>query len=408
VRVFVVFALLLGMGIFKAEAVEMVVCAKVTEDGEPLGVTSRFEMNELKFTVYFFVEDENGYGSEKAVFKLYRLENGREILDNTFSMDTKTDWTWFWKSITFSKPGKFKVYTYKSGNELISTKEFELYRKVTNYVGVGLKLKKDSLTNYIRVWGLLEDIYKESITSIFNTEEHLDAGDLITKIGDKSTQYLTLDECISLLKGPEVVGSVIVVKAIDLEGKEKSVTLKRQDIAVTLDSRYIEYFETKEDGDICTQVNNALKEYPSGFKNMKGPELPPTAFQLLDTDYYATVMPDGAISARINESMNGKSAWVVSLFETFNEEEAMRKYKSVAKELSECKIPVCGFVSNSLDDSETMKTTYFLPFGFPNPIPKGYDDVYLEVMYLSMPTFDLNAGGSKNKYSISLKVGPQP
>jgi hypothetical protein len=39
--------------------------------------------------------------------------------DNTISMDTKNNWTWFWKQITFYKSGEFTVDLYDCNDDLV-------------------------------------------------------------------------------------------------------------------------------------------------------------------------------------------------------------------------------------------------------------------------------------------------
>ena len=41
--------------------------------------------------------------------------------DNTLTIDSERDWTWFWKKITFYKTGEFTVDVYDCNDDLLVT-----------------------------------------------------------------------------------------------------------------------------------------------------------------------------------------------------------------------------------------------------------------------------------------------
>lgn len=381
------------------------ICDQIDENKECVNINSRFELPDNltdKKTVYFLYKNDEGLNTSKITMKLYIVNaDGRESLDNTFENNIETDWTWFRQALNFSLPAKFKLYSYDASGNLFNTQTFEIYRKVTEYVGVGLKLKKDSASGYVRVWGLLEEIYKDDITKIFKEYDVLEPGDLITGIEGKNTTAMTLEEAISALRGNGIAGSTVKVSGLDLDGKKKEVTLTRRNLKITAASKYIEYYLTSPAGDACTVVNKILDDYINKFKNYRGPELPPAGFSFT-TDYYSTIMPDNGLEAKIYGG--GQPSWSCTMFENFEEKSAYDYYLNLAKELSACRFKNITFVSNTDNDNEMIRTTYFLPFGFPNPIPEGYENVLIEIKWMSFPHIDFDHPERKNEYSVTINV----
>ena len=55
------------------------------------------------------------YNCSYADFEIYY--NGD--YDNTISMDTKENWTWFWKQITFYDSGEYVIDVYDCNDDLV-------------------------------------------------------------------------------------------------------------------------------------------------------------------------------------------------------------------------------------------------------------------------------------------------
>ena len=92
-------------------------CEGVDDDGEPIDESSRFTIPEDGGYLYVLVQLPYEVGCRKVTLEIYR--NGS--YDNTLTIDSERDWTWFWKKITFYKSGEFTVDVYDCNDDLLVT-----------------------------------------------------------------------------------------------------------------------------------------------------------------------------------------------------------------------------------------------------------------------------------------------
>lgn len=92
-------------------------CEGVDDDGEPIDESSRFTIPEDGGYLYVLVQLPYEVGCRKVNLEIYR--NGS--YDNTLTIDSERDWTWFWKKITFYKSGEFTVDVYDCNDDLLVT-----------------------------------------------------------------------------------------------------------------------------------------------------------------------------------------------------------------------------------------------------------------------------------------------
>lgn len=90
-------------------------CEGVDDDGEPINESTRFTIPADGGYLYVLVQLPYEIDCSSVEIEIYRNDK----YDNTISMDTKNNWTWFWKQITFYKSGEFTVDLYDCNDDLV-------------------------------------------------------------------------------------------------------------------------------------------------------------------------------------------------------------------------------------------------------------------------------------------------
>lgn len=95
----------------------MYFCEGVDDDGEPINESSVFTIPEDGGFLYVLVQIPYEINCRSVSLEIYRNDE----YDNTITVETKKNWTWFWKKITFYKSGEFIIDVYDCNDELIIT-----------------------------------------------------------------------------------------------------------------------------------------------------------------------------------------------------------------------------------------------------------------------------------------------
>ena len=97
-------------------------CDGVSKDGKPINELSVFTLTTDSGVVYFLVNLTEEVNTTEIHYTLYSLDDSNnENYETAIYQDVDKTWMWFWKPITFFKPGKYKIYVYtKEGNVLTS------------------------------------------------------------------------------------------------------------------------------------------------------------------------------------------------------------------------------------------------------------------------------------------------
>ncbi len=122
--VLLVFVLSISFGMLNQSYSQVIYfCESVDADGNPIKASSNFTIPAKGGYLYVLVDLE-GYQVDcsSVDFEIYR--NGK--YDNTISMDTKSNLTWFWKQITFYKAGEFTIDVYDCNDDLIVSGTVEI------------------------------------------------------------------------------------------------------------------------------------------------------------------------------------------------------------------------------------------------------------------------------------------
>lgn len=122
----IAFVLSISFGMFnQSYSQEVYFCEGVDADGNPIKASSNFTIPTNGGYLYVLVDLGYQVDCSSVDFEIYR--NGK--YDNTISMDTKSNWTWFWKQITFYKSGEFTIDVYDCNDDLIVSGTVEIEKK---------------------------------------------------------------------------------------------------------------------------------------------------------------------------------------------------------------------------------------------------------------------------------------
>ncbi len=97
-------------------------CEGVDDDGEPINESSVFTIPDNGGYLYALIQLPYSVDCDFVVLEIYR--NGS--YDNTISIETESDWSWFWKKITFYKAGEYTIDVYDCYDEFITTGSLEI------------------------------------------------------------------------------------------------------------------------------------------------------------------------------------------------------------------------------------------------------------------------------------------
>jgi hypothetical protein len=92
-------------------------CEGVDDDGDPISSSYTFTIPNSGGYLYALIKMPYEIGCRSVSLEVYR--NGK--YDNTITIDTKNDWTWFWKQITFYKAGEYTIDVYDCDDEWLVT-----------------------------------------------------------------------------------------------------------------------------------------------------------------------------------------------------------------------------------------------------------------------------------------------
>lgn len=97
-------------------------CEGVDDDGEPINESSVFTIPESGGYLYVLIQMPYEVGCKRVDLEVYRNGN----YDNTISIDTQRNWTWFWKKVTFYKAGEFVIDVYDCNDEFLTSGSVEI------------------------------------------------------------------------------------------------------------------------------------------------------------------------------------------------------------------------------------------------------------------------------------------
>ncbi len=116
-------AIVFGLSFFSSsQAQSIYFCEGVDDDGEPINESSSFTIPDDGGYLYVLVQLPYEIGCRRVDLEVYRNSK----YDNTISVDTQKNWTWFWKQITFYKAGTYTIDVYDCNNDLIISDDIDI------------------------------------------------------------------------------------------------------------------------------------------------------------------------------------------------------------------------------------------------------------------------------------------
>ncbi len=104
---------------FFSNAQQVIFCEQVDNFGNPKNASKEFSISEKGGFFKILVKLNKKVDAGKIIFDVYSMKESKEIFHNSLRMEVKPDLTWFFKEITFFKPGEYHVYVYDYRDQLL-------------------------------------------------------------------------------------------------------------------------------------------------------------------------------------------------------------------------------------------------------------------------------------------------
>jgi len=118
--------LLLILFPFTLYSQQVVFCESVDRMGVPVKASKDFTIGSGGGFVKILVKLKKEIGSENVVFDIYKVNDNKEVFNNTIRMATQPALTWFYKEITFFYSGEYRVYVYDERDKLLGVGEVRI------------------------------------------------------------------------------------------------------------------------------------------------------------------------------------------------------------------------------------------------------------------------------------------
>lgn len=94
-------------------AQQLFFCEGVTSDGYPRNSSDVFTIPRDGGYLYMLVKLRYEIECDEVTYFIYKVDSyGNKSYDNSFYLDVNRNWNWFWKQVTFYKPGLYEVEVY--------------------------------------------------------------------------------------------------------------------------------------------------------------------------------------------------------------------------------------------------------------------------------------------------------
>lgn len=114
------FLLAVFSGLSNAQTLEF--CEGVSNSGKAITPSTVFNIEPQGGSLKILVTLPYELRSSQVRYEVYSVDPyGEEKYDNTIYQDTEQSWSWFWKEVTFYNTGRFNVYVYDDGSNLLAS-----------------------------------------------------------------------------------------------------------------------------------------------------------------------------------------------------------------------------------------------------------------------------------------------
>ena len=103
-------------------------CASVDQNGVCIFDNTKFIAAKDSTTGRLFMEVRSlgaPIGANAVVFKVYKLEAGKETFVTLLNQSIKPDWYFSWMPFVFESPGKYAVKVFNENDQMICSNAFE-------------------------------------------------------------------------------------------------------------------------------------------------------------------------------------------------------------------------------------------------------------------------------------------
>lgn len=98
---------------------QVIFCEHVDKSGTPQNSAKEFSIGPSGGFFQVLVKLKKELDSHSVIYDVYLVQDGKEVLNNSLRMSIKPGMTWFYKEITFFKPGEYHVYIYDERDSLL-------------------------------------------------------------------------------------------------------------------------------------------------------------------------------------------------------------------------------------------------------------------------------------------------
>ena len=98
---------------------QVIFCEQVDSYGNALSPSNEFKVGPKGGFFKILVKMDKEIDAKNAVFDVYMVKDNKETFDNSLRMEVKPGLSWFYKEITFFKPGEYHVYVYDDKDQLL-------------------------------------------------------------------------------------------------------------------------------------------------------------------------------------------------------------------------------------------------------------------------------------------------
>ena len=114
---------------FRTFSQKIIFCEGVDHLGNPKNESNEFTVGMKGGFFKVLVKLNKEVGSETVVYDVYSIQNGKESFENSLQMEVQPAITWFFKEITFYKPGDYHVYVYDKKDRLLGVGKVKVKQK---------------------------------------------------------------------------------------------------------------------------------------------------------------------------------------------------------------------------------------------------------------------------------------
>ena len=110
-------------------AQQVIFCEQVDASGRPKNASNEFTIGNEGGFFKILVKLNEQVSSNEVVFDVYKVAEGTKHFDTSLRMEVKPAITWFFKEITFFKPGEYQVYVYSDKDKLLGVGHVVIHLK---------------------------------------------------------------------------------------------------------------------------------------------------------------------------------------------------------------------------------------------------------------------------------------